>query len=151
MSGPRVVPSGRLILDQPPELVVHDELDLPPGEAKLKKGGGHAGHNGLRDIHAQLGSADYWRLRIGIGHPGNKNEVANWVLKKPSPDDRIAIAQSLDRALKALPQLIAGEMDKATALIHTSKPPRPKPPKPVASPAQPSEGGSTTGPGDAKD
>ena len=100
-------------------------------EAKLKKGGGHAGHNGLRDIHAQLGSPDYWRLRIGIGHPGNKNEVANWVLKKPSPDDRIAIAQALDRSLKALPQLIAGEMDKATALIHTSKPPRPKPPRPA--------------------
>ena len=114
-------------------LVVHDELDLPPGEAKLKKGGGHAGHNGLRDIHAQIG-ADYWRLRIGIGHPGNKNEVANWVLKKPSPDDRIAIEQTLDRCLKALPQLISGEMDKATALIHTSKPPRPKPPRPAPPP-----------------
>lgn len=109
--------------------MVHDELDLPPGEAKLKKGGGHAGHNGLRDIHAQLGSADYWRLRIGIGHPGNKNEVANWVLKRPSADDRIAMAQTLDRTLKALPHLIAGNMDKATALIHTSKPPRPKPPR----------------------
>ena len=115
-------------------LVVHDELDLPPGEAKLKKGGGHAGHNGLRDIHAQLGSADYWRLRLGIGHPGNKAEVANWVLKKPSPDDRIAIAQCMDRSLKALPHLIRGEMDRATVLIHTSKPPRPKPPRPA--PAQ---------------
>jgi PTH1 family peptidyl-tRNA hydrolase len=138
-------------------LVVHDELDLPPGEAKLKKGGGHAGHNGLRDIHAQLGSTDYWRLRIGIGHPGNKNEVANWVLKKPSPDDRIAIEQTLDRCLKALPQLIAGEMDKATALIHTSKPPRPKPPRPprtdapAGAPDQPAEGGSTTGPAEASD
>jgi len=116
-------------------LVVHDELDLPPGEAKLKKGGGHAGHNGLRDIHAQLGSPDYWRLRIGIGHPGNRNEVANWVLRKPSPDDRIAITQAMDRCLKALPDLIAGEMNKATALIHTSKPPRPKPPKKPATPA----------------
>ncbi len=111
-------------------LVAHDELDLPPGEVKLKRAGGHAGHNGLRDIHSQLGSPDYWRLRIGIGHPGNKNEVANWVLKKPQLDDRIAIGQGLDRALKALPHLIAGEMDKATVLIHTSKPPRPKPPKP---------------------
>ena len=73
------------------------------------------------------------------------------MLKKPSPDDRIAIAQALDRSLKALPQLIAGEMDKATALIHTSKPPRPKPPKPVAAPVQAPEGGSTTGPGDASD
>ncbi len=111
-------------------LVAHDELDLPPGEVKLKRAGGHAGHNGLRDIHSQLGSPDYWRLRIGIGHPGDKNEVANWVLKKPKLDDRIAIGQGLDRALKALPHLLAGEMDKATVLIHTSKPPRPKPPKP---------------------
>lgn len=111
-------------------LVAHDELDLAPGEVKLKRAGGHAGHNGLRDIHSQLGSPDYWRLRIGIGHPGDKNEVANWVLKKPMLDDRIAIGQGLDRALKALPHLLAGEMDKATVLIHTSKPPRPKPPKP---------------------
>ena len=111
-------------------LVAHDELDLPPGEVKLKRAGGHAGHNGLRDIHSQLGSPDYWRLRIGIGHPGDKNEVANWVLKKPMLDYRIAIGQGLDRALKALPHLLTGEMDKATVLIHTSKPPRPKPPKP---------------------
>lgn len=111
-------------------LVAHDELDLPPGEVKLKRAGGHAGHNGLRDIHSQLGSPDYWRLRIGIGHPGDKDAVENWVLKKPMLDDRIAIGQGLDRALKALPHLLAGEMDKATVLIHTSKPPRPKPPKP---------------------
>lgn len=134
LSGKSVGSLARFYKIAPEEvLVVHDELDLPVGEAKLKKGGGHAGHNGLRDIHAQLG-ADYWRLRIGIGHPGNKNEVANWVLKKPSPDERIAIAQTLDRCLKALPHLIAGEMDKAMALIHTSKPPRPKPPRPVAEP-----------------
>lgn len=113
-------------------LVAHDELDLPPGELKLKKGGGHAGHNGLRDIHAQLGSSDYWRLRIGIGHPGDKGEVANWVLKKPAPDQREPLEQALDRAVRALPDLLADRMDKATALLHTSKPPRPKPPKPVA-------------------
>ncbi|MFN3494727.1 MAG: aminoacyl-tRNA hydrolase [Hydrogenophaga sp.] len=138
LSGRSVASLARFYKMAPEEvLVVHDELDLPPGEVKLKKGGGHAGHNGLRDIHAQLGSADYWRLRIGIGHPGNRNEVANWVLKKPSPDDRIAIAQALDRSLKALPQLIAGDMSKATALIHTSKPPRPKPPRPaVPAPAR---------------
>jgi PTH1 family peptidyl-tRNA hydrolase len=152
LSGKSVASVARFFKIAPEEvLVVHDELDLPPGEAKLKKGGGHAGHNGLRDIHAQLGSADYWRLRIGIGHPGNKNEVANWVLKKPSPDDRIAITQALDRSLKALPQLIAGDMDKATALIHTSKPPRPKPPKPVAAPAQAADGGNTAGPEPASD
>ncbi len=112
-------------------LVAHDELDLAPGELKLKKGGGHAGHNGLRDIHAQLGSSDYWRLRIGIGHPGDKSEVANWVLKKPAPDQREPLEQALDRALRALPDLLADRMDKATALLHTSKPPRPKPPRPA--------------------
>lgn len=139
LSGKSVASVARFFKIAPEEvLVVHDELDLPPGETKLKRGGGHAGHNGLRDIHAQLGSPDYWRLRVGIGHPGNKNEVANWVLKKPSPDDRIAIEQALDRSLKALSLLIAGDMEKATALIHTSKPPRPKPPR------QPkAEGGST--------
>ncbi|MEX1166565.1 MAG: aminoacyl-tRNA hydrolase, partial [Hydrogenophaga sp.] len=131
LSGKAVGSLARFFKIVPEEiLVVHDELDLPPGEAKLKFGGGHAGHNGLRDIHAQLGSPDYWRLRVGIGHPGDKNEVANWVLKRPLADDRIAIAQTLDRSLKALPHLIAGEMEKATALIHTSKPPRPKPPRP---------------------
>lgn len=132
LSGKCVASVARFYKIAPEEvLVVHDELDLSPGEAKLKRGGGHAGHNGLRDIHGQLGSADYWRLRVGIGHPGNKSEVANWVLKKPSTDDRIAIIQALDRSLKALPHLLAGEMDKATALIHTSKPPRPKPPRPA--------------------
>ena len=115
-------------------LVAHDELDLPPGELKLKFGGGHAGHNGLRDIHAQLGSADYWRLRIGIGHPGVKTEVANYVLGRPSPTHRDAIEASLARALTALPHLLAGEMSKATLLIHTTKPPRPKPPRPAELP-----------------
>ena len=110
-------------------LVAHDELDLAPGAAKLKLGGSHAGHNGLRDIHAQLGTDDYWRLRLGIGHPGVKSEVIDWVLKRPSLDEHIAIDQSIDRALKALPYLLAGDMDKATLLIHTSKPPRLKPPR----------------------
>jgi PTH1 family peptidyl-tRNA hydrolase len=113
-------------------LVAHDELDIVPGEAKLKLGGSHAGHNGLRDIHAQLGTDDYWRLRLGVGHPGIKSEVIHWVLKKPSLDHRIAIDQSIDRAVKALPFLLTGDMDKATMLIHTSKPPRLKLPKPEA-------------------
>jgi PTH1 family peptidyl-tRNA hydrolase len=116
----------------PPQqiLVVHDDMDIAPGEAKLKLGGSHAGHNGLRDIHAQLGTDQYWRLRLGVGHPGIKSEVVSWVLKKPVLDHRIAIGQCIDRSLKALPQLLKGEMDKATMLIHTSKPPRPKPPRP---------------------
>jgi PTH1 family peptidyl-tRNA hydrolase len=111
-------------------LVAHDELDIPPGEAKLKLGGSHAGHNGLRDIHAQLGTADYWRLRIGVGHPGDKAEVVSWVLKKPMLEHRKAIDDSIHRAVLALPLLLAGDMEKAMVKIHTSKPPRPKPPKP---------------------
>jgi len=116
-------------------LVAHDELDVVPGEAKVKLGGSHAGHNGLRDIHAQLGTDQYWRLRLGIGHPGDKAEVINWVLKKPSLDHRIGIDQAIDRALKALPQLLSGDMEQATRLIHTSKPPRPKAPKPAFLPS----------------
>ncbi len=111
-------------------LVAQDELDIPPGEAKLKLGGSHAGHNGLRDIHAQLGTADYWRLRIGVGHPGDKAEVVSWVLKKPMLEHRKAIEDSIHRAVLALPLLLAGDMEKAMVKIHTSKPPRPKPPKP---------------------
>ena len=135
LSGKSVAGLARFFKILPSEiLVAHDEMDIAPGEAKLKLGGSHAGHNGLRDIHAQLGSSDYWRLRLGVGHPGDKSEVVSWVLKKPSADHRIAIEQTIDRALKALPHLLAGEMDKATMLIHTSKPPRPKLPKPAPAP-----------------
>jgi peptidyl-tRNA hydrolase, PTH1 family len=134
-SGKSVAALARFFKIAPQEiLVVHDELDIVPGEAKLKLGGSHAGHNGLRDIHAQLGTGDYWRLRLGVGHPGVKAEVVDWVLKKPSQDHRIAIEQAIDRTLKALPHLLAGEMDKATMLVHTSKPPRPKLPKPPTPP-----------------
>ena len=111
-------------------LVAHDELDLVPGQAKLKFSGSHAGHNGLRDIHAQLGTDDYWRLRLGIGHPGVKSEVIDWVLKKPAPEQRAAMEECVDRTLEAVPAMLAGEMEKATLLVHTSKPPRPKPPRP---------------------
>ena len=131
LCGKSVAALARFFKIQPQEiLVAHDELDIMPGEAKLKLGGSHAGHNGLRDIHAQLGTDDYWRLRLGVGHPGVKSEVIDWVLKKPSLDHRIAVEQSIARALTALPHLLAGEMDKATMLVHTSKPPRPKPPRP---------------------
>jgi PTH1 family peptidyl-tRNA hydrolase len=136
-SGKSVAALARFFKIQPEEiLVAHDELDIPPGEAKLKFGGSHAGHNGLRDIHARLGTDDYWRLRLGVGHPGVKSEVVGWVLKKPPLDHRIAMDQCIDRCLKALPHLLAGEMDKATMLIHTSKPPRPKPPRPAVLPPQ---------------
>src|SRR5438105_1514453 len=131
LSGRSVAALARFYKIKPEEmLVVHDELDIVPGHAKLKFGGGHAGHNGLRDIHAQLGTGDYWRLRIGIGHPGVKEEVADWVLRKPAPEQRTAMHECVARTLKAVPALIAGEMEKATLLVHTSKPPRPKPPKP---------------------
>jgi peptidyl-tRNA hydrolase, PTH1 family len=130
LSGKSVAALARFFKIKPEEiLVAHDELDIAPGQAKLKFGGGHAGHNGLRDIHAQLGTDDYWRLRIGIGHPGVKSEVANWVLKKPAPEQRMLIEECVARTLKAAPALIAGEMDKAMLLVHTSKPPRPKPPR----------------------
>jgi len=133
VSGKSVAALARFFKIAPEEiLVVHDELDVVPGQAKLKQGGSHAGHNGLRDIHAQLGTGDYWRLRLGIGHPGVKSEVVDWVLRKPAPDQREAIEGCIDRTLKAVPALLAGEMDKATLIVHTSKPPRPKPPRPEA-------------------
>ncbi len=131
LSGKSVAALARFFKIAPQDiLVVHDELDVPPGQAKLKFGGGHGGHNGLRDIHAQLGTGDYWRLRLGIGHPGDKNQVADWVLKKPSPDEREAIEGCVARTLKAAPELLAGDMTKATLVVHTHKPPRPKPPRP---------------------
>ncbi len=134
LSGKSVASLARFFKIQPEEiLVAHDELDIAPGQVKLKRGGSHAGHNGLRDIHAQLGSPDYWRLRIGIGHPGIKAEVANWVLKKPSPEERTLIEDSIEHSLKAHCAMLAGDMDKATLLIHTTKPPRPKPPRPEES------------------
>jgi PTH1 family peptidyl-tRNA hydrolase len=131
LSGKSVGALARFFKIAPAEiLVIHDELDVAPGQAKLKFGGSHAGHNGLRDIHAQLGTGDYWRLSLGNGHPGVKAEVINWVLKKPAPDQRTAIEECMARTLKAVPAFLAGEMDKATLLVHTSKPPRPKPPRP---------------------
>jgi peptidyl-tRNA hydrolase, PTH1 family len=144
LSGKSVAALARFFKIQPNEvLVAHDELDIVPGQVKLKLGGSHAGHNGLRDIHGQLGTDDYWRLRLGIGHPGVKSEVIHWVLKKPSPEHRAAIDECIARTLKAVPALLAGDMEKATMLIHTSKPPRPKPPKPpkpeAAAPTGPTE------------
>jgi len=131
LSGKSVAGLARFFKIDPQQvLVAHDELDLPPGEIKLKQGGGHGGHNGLRDIHAQLGSSDYWRLRIGIGHPGVKTEVMNYVLGKPPAAQREAIEAALARATGVLDSLLAGEMARATSALHTTKPPRPKPPRP---------------------
>jgi PTH1 family peptidyl-tRNA hydrolase len=102
-------------------LVVHDELDLPPGQMRLKFGGGLGGHNGLKDITSHLGTQDYWRFRIGIGHPGDRNEVANYVLKPPRKEEQGDIDAALDRALLAWPTLARGEFNAATQKIN-SKP-----------------------------
>lgn len=142
LSGKSVGTLARFFKIQPEEiLVVHDELDFEPGVVKLKLGGSHGGHNGLRDIHAQLGSPNYWRLRVGIGHPGHKGEVASWVLKKPAPDQLKLIEDAITHSLKAWPEMVAGQMDKATLAIHTTKAPRPKPArKPAPDAAQPAGG-----------
>jgi PTH1 family peptidyl-tRNA hydrolase len=119
LSGKAVAALARFYKIAPQELlVVHDELDLPPGQMKLKFGGGHAGHNGLRDIHAQIGSPDYWRLRLGIGHPGVKAEVANYVLRKPPAAEREAIEQSIDTSVAQLDLLVAGRMEQAMMKLH---------------------------------
>ncbi|MBP5989630.1 MAG: aminoacyl-tRNA hydrolase [Proteobacteria bacterium] len=134
LSGKSVAALARFFKIAPQEiLVAHDELDLLPGQVKMKLGGSHAGHNGLKDIHAQLGSADYWRLRLGIGHPGVKAEVVNYVLKKPSAEHREAIEKTIEQSLGALDLLLAGEMERAMMKIH-AKPPRPKPPRPETAP-----------------
>jgi PTH1 family peptidyl-tRNA hydrolase len=135
LSGQSVAPLARFFKIEPAQiLVVHDELDLLPGQMKLKQGGGAAGHNGLKDILAQLGSPDFWRLRIGIGHPGVRHEVANWVLRKPPLDDRIAIDKCVADSLATLPLLLAGDLAGAMHKIH-AKPPRPKPPRQADPPA----------------
>ncbi len=134
-SGFSVATLARFFKIEPKEiLVIHDELDVLPGQAKLKFGGSSGGHNGLKDIHAQLGTLDFWRLRLGIGHPGVKAEVVNWVLKKPSPDQREAMVKAIEQSLTSVSDLMAGEMDRALQKIH-AQPPRPKPPRAAPPPS----------------
>jgi PTH1 family peptidyl-tRNA hydrolase len=102
-------------------LVVHDDLDLPVGTVKLKNGGGHGGHNGLRDLIPHVGGNDFMRLRIGIGHPGHRDEVVGYVLKNASRDDRVLIDQAIDDAIRALPDILAGQTEKAMQALHTAK------------------------------
>ena len=126
LSGTAVAPLARFFKIAPEEiLIAHDELDLLPGHVKMKLGGSHAGHNGLKDIQAQLGGPEFWRLRLGIGHPGVKAEVINHVLRKPLATEREAIDESIGQALGALDLLIAGDMERAMLKIH-ARPPRPK-------------------------
>jgi len=124
LSGRAVAAAARFFGIAPEEiLVVHDELDLLPGKAKMKFGGGHAGHNGLRDIQAQLGSPDFWRLRLGIGHPRDseltQQDVVDYVLKPPRTEERIAIVDAVDRALAAWPAIASGDMEGAMMALHT--------------------------------
>jgi PTH1 family peptidyl-tRNA hydrolase len=100
-------------------LVVHDELDLPPGSAKLKLGGGHGGHNGLKDIIAHLGTKDFWRLRIGIGHPGERGEVSNFVLNPPRKEEQVLIDEAMARAQDVAPLIVEGKLEAAMLKLHS--------------------------------
>jgi len=107
-------------------LVVHDELDFPPGVAKMKQGGGIAGHNGLKDISQRIGSHDYWRLRLGVGKPPTTESGADYVLQKPPTEERAAIDAAIDKALAVLPQVLAGDLQGAMNKLHTEEKPVPK-------------------------
>lgn len=122
-------------------LVVHDELDFPPGVVKLKQGGGIAGHNGLKDVSGRLGSHDYWRLRIGIGHPGERDAVTDYVLHRPDQEERAAIDAAIDRAIEVLPLVLGGDLQGAMLKLHSEdKVPAPPPAqeaKPAPAPRKP--------------
>lgn len=100
-------------------LVIHDELDIPPGQLRLKFGGGLGGHNGLKDITAHLGTQDFWRLRIGIGHPGDRNEVANYVLKPPRKEEQADIDDAITRALGLMPLIEKADWNAAINKANT--------------------------------
>jgi PTH1 family peptidyl-tRNA hydrolase len=133
-SGQAVGALARFYRIEPAEiLVVHDELDLPPGQLRLKFGGGLGGHNGLKDITAHLGSQDYWRLRIGIGHPGDRNDVVGYVLKPPRREEMAEIDAALDRALLAWPALARADFNAAMQKLN-AKPATSSPLNPSSSP-----------------
>ena len=118
-SGQAVVALARFYKIMPDEiLVVHDELDLQPGVIRLKQGGGNGGHNGLKDIQAHLTTPDFWRLRLGIGHPGERNEVVNYVLKAPRREEQELIDPAIDRCLLAWPKLGVGDYEAAQRVLH---------------------------------
>ena len=99
-------------------LVVHDDLDLEPGTARLKKGGGHGGHNGLRDIISKMASKEFMRLRLGIGHPGESRKVTGHVLNKVSSNDQIEIERAIERSIAVMPEVLAGDLQKAMNQLH---------------------------------
>jgi len=100
-------------------LIAYDDLDLPPGTIRLKKGGGHGGHNGLRDIFRHMDNTDFMRLRIGIGHPGFKDAVTGYVLSRAPGDQEQLMMHSIGDAVKVMPDLLAGNISKATKELHT--------------------------------
>ena len=111
-------------------LVIHDELDFPPGVAKLKQGGGIAGHNGLKDISQRLATHEYWRLRLGVGKPPAGDEGADYVLQRPPAEERSAIDWVIEKALEVLPLCLSGDMQTAMQKLHTEeKPPAKKEPE----------------------
>ena len=119
-SGEALVPFAKFYQIQPDEiLVVHDEIDLLPGTTKLKTGGGHGGHNGLRDIVRLLGNKDFHRLRVGVGHPGEKSKVVSYVLNRPGSAETELIDASLDKALAVLPKILDGDFAAAMNELHT--------------------------------
>lgn len=121
-SGQSVAAALRYFKIEPEQmLVAHDELDLPPGTARLKFDGGHGGQNGLRDILAHLGHGRFHRLRLGIGHPGSRDKVTPWVLGRPGRDDEAAILRAIDDALGVLPLLMAGDTNEAMKRLHTAR------------------------------
>ena len=123
LSGKSVAALARFFKIQPEEiLVVHDELDVPPGQAKLKFGGGHGGHNGLRDIIAQCGNQNgFHRLRLGIGHPGHASLVSGFVLGRAPRSEQELLDKSIDNALGVLPEMLAGDWTKAMQKLHSQK------------------------------
>ncbi len=108
-------------------LIAHDELDLPPGAARLKRDGGHGGHNGLRSLFQHLGSPDFWRLRIGIGHPGTAEEVTPWVLSRAPAADEQAIRAAIERAVAVMPEFLSGRAGEAMKVLHARARPEPEP------------------------
>ncbi|ATH80886.1 aminoacyl-tRNA hydrolase [Pseudomonas sp. KHPS1] len=122
-SGQSVAALANFFKIKPEEiLVAHDELDMPPGVAKLKQGGGHGGHNGLRDIIAQLGNQNnFHRLRLGIGHPGHASLVSGYVLGRAPRSEQELLDQSIDFALDVLPEILAGDWTVAMRKLHSQK------------------------------
>jgi peptidyl-tRNA hydrolase, PTH1 family len=102
-------------------LVVHDEIDLDAGVIRFKQGGGHGGHNGLRDIIEKMGGNEFNRLRIGVGHPGNSSEVINYVLNRPAAEDQELIMQGIGDVMDLIPQILAGEFQKVMHKLHTGE------------------------------